>query len=317
MKDIINLINKKNSFALFCHISPDADALGSANALNLVLKKLHKKAYIFCDGKVPRNISFLKVSLEKNVSLISTVDACIMLDCNSLDRLGFYAKFFEKAKIKAIIDHHQKGDYKFNVEYVDSSSPSTADVLCELFKQLNVKLNPTIALNLYAGLSSDTGCFMHPSTDINSHIHSAELIEYNFNLEDANYNMFKYKQRNFLHFYKNALRNTKQYLRGKLYITTFNFRAYKRFSKICEDSASFQFLDGIDGNEIRARITEKESGIFYLSFRSNKFANVCLVAEKFGGGGHIRASGATYVGSLKELVPKILDACKEELGKAK
>lgn len=317
MKDIINLINSKNTFALFCHISPDADALGSMNALYMALKKMHKKVYIYCDGKVPRNISFLKVNLEKNVSHIATVDACIILDCNSMDRLGSYAKYYEKAKIKAIIDHHQKDDYKFDVEYVDSSSPSTADILCDLFKQLNVKITPLIALNLYAGLSSDTGCFMHPNTNIKSHIHSAELIEQGFNLEDANYNMFKYKQRNYLRFYKTTLRNTKQFLRGKLYITTFNHRAYKRFSKICEESASFQFLDGIDGNEIRARITEKESGVFTLSFRSNKYANVCFVAEKFGGGGHIRAAGATYSGSLKDLIPIILDACREELGKVK
>ncbi|NCB48440.1 MAG: bifunctional oligoribonuclease/PAP phosphatase NrnA [Clostridia bacterium] len=317
MKDIINLINTNNSFALFCHISPDADALGSMNALNLALKKMHKKVYIYCDGKVPRNISFLKVNLEKNTSLIENIDVCIMLDCNSMDRLGCYAKYYEKAKIKAIIDHHQKDNYKFDVEYVDSSSPSTADILCELFKTMKVKINALIALNLYAGLSSDTGCFVHPNTNIYSHIHSSELIEQGFNLENANYNMFKFKPRNYLRFYKTALRNTKQFLRGKLYITTFNLRAYRRFSKICDESFSFQFLDGIDGNEIRARITEKESGVFTLSFRSNKFANVCLVAEKFGGGGHIRASGATYSGSLKEVVPLIIDACREELGKAK
>lgn len=317
MKDIINLIEKYNSFALFCHISPDADALGSMNALYFVLKKMHKQVHIYCDGKVPQNISFLKINLEKNVSHIENVDACIMLDCNSLDRLGEYEKYYDKAKVKVIIDHHQKDNYKFDVEYVDSSSPSTADMLCELFKQMGVKINSLIALNLYAGLSSDTGCFMHPNTNKASHTHSAELIEYNFNLEDANYNMFKFKQKNYLNFYKTALRNTKQYLRGKVYITVFSHSAYKRFNKICEESASFQFLDGIDENEIRARITERESEVFTLSFRSNKYVNVCSIAEKFGGGGHIRAAGATFVGSLKDLVPTILDACREELGKSK
>jgi len=47
MKDIIELIKSNNSFALFCHINPDADALGSMNALKFALKKLHKKVSIY------------------------------------------------------------------------------------------------------------------------------------------------------------------------------------------------------------------------------------------------------------------------------
>ncbi len=317
MNDIISLINSNQSFAIFSHVNPDADALGSMNALAIMLRKLKKKVFLYCDGKVPRNISFLKINLEKNAKYIETVDACIMVDCNSLDRLGDYAKYFENAKIKAIIDHHQRGEIKFDAQYVDSNAPSTCDILCDLAKLLPVKINASIALNLYAGLSSDTGCFMHPSTNKTSHIHTSELLEFGFDLESANYNMFKFKQRNYLKFYKTALRNTKQYLRGKVYITIFSLRAYKRFKKICEESASFGFLDGIDGNEIRARITEMEAGVYTLSFRSNKYANVCNIAEKFGGGGHIRASGATFKGNLKDVVSQILDYCKIELGRGK
>ena len=315
MKDLINLINKYKTFALFCHISPDADALGSMNALKLTLKKMGKKAYAYCDGKIPGNISFLKITLEENVSKISKADVCIMLDCNSLDRIGKYAEYFDKAKIKAKIDHHQSMDYKFDYEYADSNSPSTADLLYELIKNLDVTINSDIALNLYAGLSSDTGCFVHPSTNQFSHKHAYELINYNFDLEQANYNMFKYKQKNYLFFYKSVLRNTKPYLNGKLYVTYFNYKTYRRFEKICDNSASFQFLDGIDGNEIRVKIFEKEKGFFTISFRANKYADVCSVAKNFEGGGHIRASGGKFNGNYKDLLSKVLSCCKEELDK--
>ncbi len=316
MENIINLIQNNQSFALFCHINPDADALGSMNALGKVLKKMRKKVFMFCDGEVPRNISFLKVRLEKDEKLIETADVCIMMDCNTLDRIGRYATSFDRAKIKAIIDHHQPRDaYSFDVECVDTTSPSTCDLLYELFKVMKVKLDRTLALNLYAGLSSDTGCFVHPNTTLKSHQNASELIAYNFNLEDANYNMFKFKPRNYLRFLKTAVRNTQQYLRGKVFITLFDHRSYKKFSKICHESVLFQFLDGIDGNEIRVRIIEKEKNIFTLSFRSNKFVNVCNIAEKFGGGGHIRAAGATYEGELQEGIEKILTECKEELEK--
>ena len=315
MKEVIDVINKYKTFALFCHIGPDADALGSMNALRLTLKKMGKVAYAYCDGKIPTNISFLKIPLEDKVNKISKVDVCIMMDCNSIDRIGKYGEYFENARIKVNIDHHQTMNYPFTYQYADSSAPSTADLVYELIKNLDVTINSEIALNLYAGLASDTGCFQHPSTSNISHKHAYELINYNFDLQEANYNMFKYKQKNYLYFYKTALRNTKSYLNEKVYIIFFNYRAYKRFEKICDNAASFQFLDGIEGNEIRVKIIEKERGVFNISFRSNRYANVCEIAKNFEGGGHIRAAGGKATGSYKELINKIINCCKEELDK--
>lgn len=313
MKKIVNLVKTHNSFALFCHINPDADALGSMNAFRLILQKLHKTAYIFCDGNVPKNLSFLKIPIETDSSLIAKVEVCIMLDCNTCERVGKYADAFKNAKITAIIDHHQMNDCKFDVQCVDKLSPSTADMLCEIGKLLGVQFDSQIAENLYAGISSDTGCFVHANTNKMSHIHAAEMIDYNFNLGQDNYDMFKFKDHRYLNFYKTTLRNTKPYFDGKLYLTIFNNNSYKRFSEICDDTSSFQFLDGIDGNELRVRITEKETGFFTLSFRSNNYVNVCKIAEKFGGGGHIHVSGATFRGDIKDLIPRILAECKKGL----
>lgn len=313
MKDILKIIKKYNSFALFCHVNPDADALGSMNALRLVLKKLNKKVYMYCDGVVPKNISFLDVKLEENEKHISQVEVCIMLDCNSSNRIGKYAELFDKAKLKVVIDHHQKSSYEFDYSLIDMTSPSTADILYEIIKELKVTINSQIALNLYAGLSSDTGCFVHSSTSALSHKHAYELLSYNFDLAEVNYNMFKYKGSNYLYFYKTALKNTRAYLGGKVYVTFFNYKEYSRYEDICENPTAFSFLEGIEGNEIRVKIMEKTKDTFSLSFRSNKYANVCNIARTFNGGGHIRASGAEVSMPYKELLSQVLEACKTEL----
>lgn len=315
MKQVLEVLNKYKSFALFCHIGPDADALGSMNALRMALKKLDKKVYAYCDGKIPKVLSFLKVPLETKTSKIQKCDVCIMMDCNSLDRIGKYGEIFDNAQIKVNIDHHQSMNYVFNYEYVNRRSPSTADLVYEIIKNLGVTINSEIALNLYAGLASDTGCFQHPATNQLSHKHACELINYNFDLREVNYKMFKEKQSNYLYFYKTTLRNTKSYLNEKLYVIYFNYRSYKKFEDICDNSASFQFLDGIDGNEIRVKIIEKKKGFYTLSFRANKYANVCDIAKQFDGGGHKLASGGKATGNFKEILSKIISACKEELDK--
>ncbi len=311
--EVVKIIKNNNIFSLFCHVSPDGDALGSMNALKLALQKMGKKVFSYCDGKIPSDLTFLNISFDTDTKHISKSDVCIMIDCNSLDRIGIYGEEFDKAKIKIDIDHHQKSDYAFDYSIVDENSPSTADILFEFIKQLEIVINSNIAQCLYTGLSTDTGCFMHPSTNIDSHRHAYELLNYNFDLAETNYNLFKYKQKNYLYFYKTALKNTRAYLKEKVYVTFFNYKTYKRFENVLENTNCFQFLDGIEGNEIRVKILEIENDVFSLSFRSNKFANVCEIAKSFGGGGHIRASGATVNGNYKEILSKILDACSQEL----
>lgn len=318
MKQVESILKNHNSFALFCHVNPDADALGSMNALKLVLKKMNKKVYSFCDGKVPKNLQFLDIELDDNIKVLSKVEVFIMLDCNGLDRIGKYGEYFDKGSFKINIDHHQKGNYVFDYSCVDTDSPSTCDIVYEIIKGMDVTINSKIAENLYAGLSSDTGGFIHSNTKIISHRHAYELINYNFDLTNANYNMFKYKPKNYLYFYKTALNNTKSYLDEKVFVTFFSFRHYKKFEDICDNSASFQFLDGIEGNEIRVRITEKKRGEYNISFRSNIYADVCNIAKKFNGGGHKNASGATVnTNNFKELLSSLIETCREELSKDK
>lgn len=58
-QQVADLIKNANNVALFTHISPDGDALGSIIALQLVLEKLGKKVSSFCADPVPASFSFL------------------------------------------------------------------------------------------------------------------------------------------------------------------------------------------------------------------------------------------------------------------
>lgn len=58
-QQVVDLIKNTNNIALFTHISPDGDALGSITALQLVLEKLDKKVNSFCADSIPTSFSFL------------------------------------------------------------------------------------------------------------------------------------------------------------------------------------------------------------------------------------------------------------------
>ena len=136
IQKIIKLLKTHNSFALFTHISPDGDAIGSCNALRLALTRLGKTVYIYCDGEAPKNFKFIESNFETDPSHISEVEVCLMVDCNALDRTGKYQDYLKDASILACIDHHQRNKQKFACKYIDSTSPSACDLVYKVIKSL-------------------------------------------------------------------------------------------------------------------------------------------------------------------------------------
>ena len=56
---IARCIREAETIAVVSHVNPDGDTLGSATAMYLALTAMGKKVSLFCDGKVPDQMSFL------------------------------------------------------------------------------------------------------------------------------------------------------------------------------------------------------------------------------------------------------------------
>ena len=58
---------------------------------------------------------------------------------------------------------------------------------------------------------------------------------------------------------------------------------------------------------------ENEEGSWKLSLRSNGKVNVAEIAVRHGGGGHVRAAGATMEGEAQEVIQAVLEEIQEQL----
>ena len=70
---------------------------------------------------------------------------------------------------------------------------------------------------------------------------------------------------------------------------------------------------GIQGTDMTVVLTEDTPNFYFVSFRGNNNVRCDKVAESFGGGGHINASGCKIRGTMQNIKNRIIKAYKENI----
>ncbi len=309
---VIEMIENSKDVAIFTHMRPDADALGSACSLKLVLEKLGKNADVFCDtDTISTNFTFIKGVNKVNRPMLMQYDTAIAVDCADIGRLGKYEQMFNAIENRLNIDHHITNDNFATVNFVKDAS-STGEILYFVYKALKVNLNRDIATALYAAISSDTGCFMHNNVTATSHKIVGYLMKQKIDIAKANYYLFKRRSLGQIKLQQIALKNLKFYIENKvaiMFLTANNF-------KDCDigTNESFGLVDlciNIEKVEIGILISEIKPNLFACSIRGKGNVDCSLIAKVFGGGGHINASGCNIFGSCNSVINKLVRVSKK------
>jgi phosphoesterase RecJ-like protein len=166
---------------LLAHVSPDADALGSALAVGLALRQLGRPAVVsFGDDPfvVPRTLQVLPgLDLLRPPAQVEVPSVAVSFDVSAQGRLGVLEKVYEAAPVRAAIDHHASYTGFGALSVVDVTAPATAVLALELIDRLGAELTAQIAAPLYAGLLTDTGSFTYAATTAQTHLVAARLLD--------------------------------------------------------------------------------------------------------------------------------------------
>lgn len=313
-KLVIEKIQNCKTVAIFVHTKPDGDCLGSACAMYLALTKLGKKVDLYSEHEPMENFKFMPGIENFNEIKYKEYDLALALDCADEKRMGICAETFKKCKYKISIDHHFTHDTGFANLVINSQVSSTCIMLVDYIKALGVEITPDIAMNLYCGIATDTGGFIHSNTTAWEHIVVGELIKTNFNLELANTMLFKSKTLEQFNLTRLALNNTKFYFDNKVAITYLTKKDFVATNASNQDTMGIvNLVSNISTCEIGVCISEDKNNLYSVSFRSKGKTDVSRIASVFGGGGHVKASGCNIFGNLNSVIEKILNACKAEL----
>jgi phosphoesterase RecJ-like protein len=314
---LYQILKENDSFLISTHVNPDADAIGSEIAFYLILKKLGKQAYIINHSSTPYFLEFLdtekvikKFNEKDDFQLFSKVDVLVVLDLNNSKRLVKMEKHFnQSSKLKICIDHHQNPEAFVDHCFNDSSYSATAHIIFDFIKQTKiVQLTKDLAVPIYAGIMTDLGSFRFERTTPEIHRIIAELLEAGVNpidIYDKIYDQSNFSKIKLLGECLSSiqLNNSKEIA----YMIVKRDAILRIGADESEVDGFVNYCLSIKGVKIGLLFFEMNDGI-KISFRSKGVIPIHILAEKFGGGGHINAAGARLFNiDFYEIVKKVVN----------
>lgn len=310
--DVAKAIRSHHSFLLCAHVKPEGDSVGSLLALRSLLRKLGKRSWIVNENAFPKRLDVMfqdgwyTVQKFKQIRDMPKFDACIIVDCPHLERIGDAARFIHPGMAVVNIDHHVTNGRFGDLDLVDERAASCGEIVYDLFKHMKVPLTKKEAVPLYVSLTTDTGSFRFSNTSSKTHRVVAELIEKGIDLEkvnDAIYARFSHGRTKLL---ADLLRDIKVELGGRLVWSVMPLSMFRKRKATFEDAEGFiDSLRFIKDVCIAFLVIESERNVWQVSFRAKGPYDVSRIAEVFGGGGHRKAAGCTFYGSCADAVEKV------------
>ena len=315
LASIARLIEENNDFTLIMHVSPDGDSIGSACALRLALMAMGKRVQAVCDGDVPRIYRFLEGAediIKPNAARVTS--AAIAVDCADEGRMGAAGETFAQAKHTANIDHHVTNTMFAQHNAVEAHAAAAAEVVKRLIEQLDADFGANIATCLFCGLVTDTGNFAYSNTTPDTLFAAGELLQRgadNALINRAVYRSAPVSKRRMLGL---GLIKAEYLHGGKVAVCKLTQADFERFNARDEDCEGIiDNLRDVENVEIAMLMREKEPNVYKVSMRAKEYANVCAVAERYGGGGHRLAAGCTVRGELDALAAELTEALIQAL----
>lgn len=297
---IYHKIKEYNTIIIHRHVKPDGDALGSQIGLKEALLATFPNKCVKVVGDVSERYSWIGKMDEIEDELYNGA-LVIVLDTGT-ERLISDERYKQGAFLIKMDHHYPQGEYG-DLAFVDTSRESCAGLIAKFLFDKRIKLNDAAASALFTGMVTDSGRFRYSSTNSETYKIASELMKYKIDTEYI-YNKI----------YVDKLANVK--LKAKLiekFVVLDSGVAYlintkeeiKEYNVPIYDVSRgmVNIMAGIEEICIWANFSEDESGDIYCEFRSNG-KNINTVATKYGGGGHLQASGTTVYSfdTVKEII---------------
>jgi len=318
LSQVVELVEKKDRFAITSHVRPDGDSLGSSLGLYWLLRALDKDVEVTMRDMAPHAYQLLPGAdaIRVTPSVDRPYDAVFVIECSDIDRPGLID--LEKQFV-VNIDHHSTTALFGAINWIDSTASAVGEMIYNLCKATGVRVTKEIAECVYTALLTDTGSFHYSNTTERTFKIASELVRTGVKPAKTAEAIFGSYQWPKIELLSLVLATAKRDETGHIawMEQTLEMQEQTRASE--EDADGFvNYPLSVEEIEATALFKECSPGVYRTSLRSKGDVNVAKVAEQFGGGGHRNAAGCTLKGNLesveRQVVPLLQDAIKRANG---
>jgi bifunctional oligoribonuclease and PAP phosphatase NrnA len=286
MNEIKTMIEAGNPIIIIAHVRPDGDCIGASEGLRHSILHQFPTKQVFCRYEALEYLSFVGTPDEVKDELFPTA-LVISLDTANQERI--YDQRYVHAKQLVRIDHHPHIDFFGDIDYVDTTSPSTCNIITRLLTEWNYTIPPAAAKALLTGITTDTGRFRYRGVTAATFLQAASLLSTGIEVTEV-YEPLYAKDIQELKFLGQFLSRVQTSPKGIVYVILTQ-----------EDITSAQLTDDAAANFIGQLSDVKGYPIWFLVYQTHELewrvrlrsASITInqVATNYQGGGHPLASG--------------------------
>ena len=288
---ILEKIEEYDRIILFRHFRPDGDAVGSTKGLQEILKKTYpEKEILLLNSDYSDYVAFLGGEDEPISDELYRESLGIVIDTATTARIS--NKKFSLCRELIKIDHHIPVESFGVIEWVEELRSSCCEMIAAFYAALSDRLvmTPSAARYIYCGMVTDSGRFRYRDVSGETLRLAGMLLDFGIDTDTLYANLYLDDPAVFK-FEAYAKKKMKTSEAGVLSIFV-SKRMQKKFSLSREDASNVvSYMDTVRGSLIWIAFIEGD-GEIRVRLRS-RFVTVSELAEKYRGGGHACAAGAT------------------------
>jgi phosphoesterase RecJ-like protein len=198
--------------------------------------------------------------------------------------------------------------------FKDPTAEATGRLVVEAADQLGVAITPQIATTAFAALATDTGWFRFNSTRGDTLRLAGRLIDAGAHPQSIYTALYENDTLARLRLRGLILARAKTELDGRLIHTAALAQDFAETAALPSDTEDVINLTlGVAGVQFAVIFVETAPRQFKISFRSRCAVECNKLAERFGGGGHKAAAGATVEGTFDQARAAVLDVVRAAL----
>ena len=291
LQQILDKIKQYDRIMLFRHARNDGDCVGATKGLKAILKlSFPEKQIYLIDEDRAEYLAFLGEDDAPVEDALYTDALGIVLDTGNTGRIS--NPKYELCRELIKIDHHINVNPYGDLSWVEEEASSACEMVAKFYFTFKdeLKIDREAATYLYTGMVTDSGRFRFSSTSGDTLRMAGMLLDLGIDTEVLYANLYLQDTETFK-FKSYVYKNMKMTPAGVAYLYI-SRATMEKFGLSHEQAASaVSLLDSIKGSLIWMIFIEHETEI-RVRLRS-RFVTVNQIAERYNGGGHACASGAT------------------------